>query len=1291
VGAADAGLLGHLGGRGSLAADFRPAQQGDLAPAGLRAKANANLAALEVLAALRAEGRPADPAEQAVLARWSGWGALPGVFDERDTTWTALRGELRRHLDGRAWDAARRTVLNAHYSPAEVAEAIWTAVTELGFTGGRVLEPGCGSGNFIGLTPQGVPVEMVGVELDPTTAAIAQALYTTATIRAEGFETTRFPDGFFDLTVGNVPFAKVAMHDPEHNPGRLTLHNHFIVKSLALTRPGGLVAVVTSRFTLDARNPAARRTMSELADLVGALRLPAGALRAAAGTDAISDVLILRRREPGREPSGEAWEHVVPVATPDGDVTVNEYFARHPDRILGQLRASGGQYSATDLDVIPGPEPLADRLAEARRRVVAEACGAGLGWAARTGAAPSATAGADVGRSHKEGAILLARSVAAGFEPTEPKEGRFFRVVNGVAEPFEPKPAKDRAELAALLGLRDAFIELLELEATTRDDEVCSAARRTLNQRYDAYAARWGPLNRFSLVRTGRVDPDTGETLFRQARPAMGGFRDDPDARSVMAVEVFDPETQTATKAAVFHRRVVTPREPRRGADTAQDALAICLDERGRVDLDVISGLLGVDATTARAELAELVWDDPQTGRVVPAAEYLSGDVRAKLAAADVATATDPRRRANVEALTRIMPADLGPAEINARLGAPWIPTGDVARFIAEVLGPTAVVEYVPVTATWGVQVPSWQRNTVAVTSTWGTSRADAISLVVASLNQRPATVYDALDDGRRILNPAETLAAREKQEALEERFAAWVREDPTRAQRLADEYNRLFNSTVLPAYDGAHLSLSGLAADFRPHAHQRVAVWRILSQPTVLLAHDVGAGKTATMAMAAMELHRLGLVHKPAFVVPNHMLDQFSRELAQLYPRAKILVAERDDTSAAARREFVARCATGDWEAVVITASTFGRIPVSHQTRIGFMEKRIAELRQAAAESKEGLTVKRLEAHIARMEQRHERLLAASEKDDGVRFEQTGIDYLFVDEAHHFKNRPFATNIAGVGGQGSQRAEDLEMKLDYLRSRHGPRVATFATATPVANSLAEMWVMQAYLQPHRLAATGVTSFDAWAATFGRTVTALELAPDGGSYRLSTRFARFRNVPELLTMFRETADVRSATQLALKIPAVTGGHPSTVVVPASDQLTAYVAELVERAERVRSRLVRPDEDNMLKISGDGRRAALDLRLVGHPLDPAGGKITAAANHIAAIHAAHKATRYADPSGEAAARPGALQTVFCDLGTPQPDGRWSVYEELRSQLALRSVPPSMVRFVHEAADDRAKAE
>ena len=1146
-----------------------------------------------MLARLATTGDPPAAADQQALARWSGWGALPGVFDDTDDRWAPTRTRLRGLLSDAEWTAARRSTLNAHYTDPSLVATIWALADQLGFGDGRVLEPGCGSGTFLGLAPDRAGIELVGVELEPITARIAQHLYPHSQIRAEGFEHSRFAEASFDLVVGNVPFGKVALHDPVHNHARHSIHNYFLIKALHLTRPGGLVLCLTSRFTLDARNPAARRELAALGDLVGAVRLPNGAHRATAGTDVITDLLVLRRRPPDATPAEVAWERTTMVDTASGPVEINEYFADRPDLVVGDLGVERGVYNDTDLTVrLPADTDLAARFADAAAVLARDAAGRGLTLTLtpRSDPSPTPATAEPVAANGKEGSLHVSGT------------GLFHRIVDGRALRYEPAPKTDRDELVALLAVRDAVLALLDIQARTGDDTAFADAQRLLNVGYDTYTARFGPLNRYRLARTGHVDPDTGADRYRRVFPRMGGFGVDPDYQTVLALEHFDPDTQTATKADIFTTRILGPRPPRLGADSAAEALAITLDTTGTADLARIAQLLGVTADAARAELGTLVYDDPASGRLEPAERYLAGDVRTKLRQADAAAATDPRYRLNVEALTVVVPDDLGPTEIDARLGAPWIPVSDIEAFAAEVLAADSVlIEHAPVTATWAVTASTWHRRTVTATSEFGTARADAISLLDASLNQRAATVYDTLDDGARVTNPAETLAAREKQDALETRFAAWLWEHPERAARLAGHYNELFNSVVLPRYDGRHLTLPGLAATFDPHQHQRDAVWRILSAGDTLLAHAVGAGKTATMVIAGMELRRLALAAKPAYVVPNHMLEQFARELLQLYPQARLLVATRDDMSAAGRKRFVARCATGDWDAVVLTHSAFERIPLSAATRAEFLGERIGEYRAAATASAngKGLTVKRLEAMIARLEERHAQLQAAERKDDGATFEQSGIDFLFVDEAHAYKNRPFPTRIQGVGGQGSHRAEDLDVKLWWLR-RHHDRAACLATATPIANTVAEMYVTQTYLQPATLATAGIDQFDAWAATFGATVTALELAPDGASYRMTTRFARYRNVPELLTLFRQIADVRTTDQLALPTPQLAGGKPETVIVAASAQLTDYVTTLAERADAVRNRRVDPTEDNMLKISGDGRRAALDLRLVERP-------------------------------------------------------------------------------------------
>ena len=886
------------------------------------------------------------------------------------------------------------------------------------------------------------------------------------------------------------------------------------------------------------------------------------------------------------------------------------------------------------------------------------------------------------------------------FEISHAQEGSFVtddrnavgRLTAGVVSTYEPRVAKDKNELIRLVGLRDAARAVLAVQVDNRTEGDLAATQSTLQERYRSYVRVYGPINRSSQARTGRRDPETGDEIMRRVRPRMGGFRDDPDWPLVAALEVFDDDTQEARPAAIFTERVIDPPHERHGVDTPEEAVAVCLDESGAITIDRAAELLGTDPDSARRQLGDLVYEDPATQGLVPAPHYLSGNIRQKLDMARSAATEDPRFGGNVIALERVLPRQLEPSEITARLGAPWIASPDIEAFCSEVLGATVDVEHLPEMGSWSARLRDGSRRSVALSSEWGTGRADAVTLLDAALNQRLHTVSDATEDGRRVRNDAETLAARDKQEALTVRFSEWVWSEPTRSARLADRYNELFSSTVLPTHDGSHLTLPGIAGHFTPRPHQRDAVARILTDGRALLAHAVGAGKTATMVMAAMEQRRLGSVSKPAVVVPNHMLEQFSREWLQLYPTARILVADRERLSKDRRKEFVARAATGDWDGIIFTQSGFARLPLGGELMRGYLGEEIETARRALAGSKDGkgLSVKRLERRISQLEETYKRLLAEHSKDDGVRFEETGVDFVYVDEAHAYKNRRVDSSIDGVGGTGSQRAQDLDAKLWALRQIHGPRVVAFATATPVANSMAELWVMQSYLHPDLLDQVELRAFDAWAATFGRTHTALELAPDGSSYRMQTRFARFQNVPELLTLYRQVADVRTTEDLDLPTPELVGGKAETVVVDPSDRLVDYVSDLAGRAERIRNRAVDPSEDNMLKVTGDGRRAALDLRLVGEEADRDGGKLVVAAQRIAAIHHATRDNTYADEHGQLTIRPGALQLVFCDVSTPAGDG-WNAYDDLRNQLVRRGVDRDQIRYMQSAKTDVAKAQ
>jgi len=1230
--------------------------------------------------------------------------------------WQPLAVQLRGLLDEPAWRAARASTLNAHYTATWVASAMWDTVERLGFDGGRVLEPGCGSGNFLGLAPRHGDCELVGVEADPTTATVAGLLYPDAVIHPTPFEKTALGEASFELVVGNVPFANVTPHDPVGNRDGWSLHNYFIARSAALLRPGGLMAVITSRFTLDAVDPRFRTALAQRMDLLGAIRLPQTAFAVVAGTNAITDILILRRHDNDGAALSDPqprWLNVSPLITTDGSngdpPMVNDWFLTDPDRrVCGTLTVGRGQYRAGDLVVTAPKDPAGtlhtqlDHLVHAahqqRRLAPTPQTTNPVGCApdastrdGRVGAAPVSDSVAASGRvegrdvsSLPDGSIVALR------------DGTFARTVGTDLEAVKP-PSTQRRELRELIGLRDTVMDLLDAETADAPEDDLDRQRAELNDAYDRYVAHHGPINRSVSTRTGRRDPATGEPSVTRRFPRMGGFRSDPGWAVVSALERYDDETGTATKANILTERVIRPRQPITRVDTPADAIAVSLDRTGHVDLAVIADVLGTDETDAQRRVADLVWLNPETRRYETTDDYLSGNVRRKLAAAEAAAVDDDSFRANVAALRDALPTDLGPAEIDAALGAPWIDPSDIEAFIRDVLGASDVsVTHDPVIAAWTVGVSSWQRKSVEMTSTWGTARRSGAELVEAALNQRPVTIYDTLADGARVVNETETMAARDKLDQLTDRFRTWVWEDPGRTDRLCGAYNERFNSIVLRRFDGNHLQLPGLADWFVPHPHQRDAVWRIVNQGDVLLAHVVGAGKTATMVMAASEMRRLGLVNKPCFVVPNHMLEQFTREFLQLYPKARVLAANFGGTTLEDRRRFVAQCATGDWDGVILTRESFRAIPVTTATEEAFLRQRLDALEAALEQARtERPTVKELEKALAREQARVEKLLNAPARDDSLCFEQTGVDYVFVDESHGYKGKRVWSRIPDVTATESQRATDLDMKLSWLRQRNPHRVATFATGTPIANAIAEMWVMQSFVQPGVLAEAGCEHFDAWAATFASTVTSLELKPSGGGYQQKTRFARYRNVPELLRLFHANADVRTAGDLDLPTPNVTDTEP-IVAVPASPQLTAYVESLVVRAERVKQRAVQPTEDNMLKITGDGRKAALDLRLVrnadGVDQSPVGShKIAACAERVAKIWADTVDRTYLDEHGQDSPNRGALQLVFCDIGTPKADGSWSAYGELRRQLVAHGIPAERVRFVHEARNDREKAE
>ncbi|TDP38560.1 N12 class adenine-specific DNA methylase [Nocardia ignorata] len=1328
-------------------AEWLPAPEVEI-PRSPQRRIEANLAAIQTIQVLERDNRTPTPAERETLAKWTSWGAAAAIFDAEREEFRVDAESLRTLIGETGWKQANRTVLNAHYTDPMIVRAMWDHLQSLGFVDGRVLEPGCGAGAFIGRAPESARV--TGVELDSTTARIAQALYPHADIRVESFADTRLPEGHFDAAIGNVPFSSTRLHDPVHNTGEHSMHDHFILKSLALTKPGGVVAVVTSSFTLDKKNPSARREIAAHADFLGAVRLPNGTHRRVAGTDVVTDILILRRRDGAARRLGGPYELAtsteVPLAKDAGEaeVVVNEYFLNNPDMVLGELRAGTSIYGGLAV-VVHGRGDLEQQLREALDRIARQALDEGIAHQPRELVAGERRAAASAPGDANEFPGHL-RATTQGFEA--------LHVDGTYSELTIPKTQAE--ELRALLGLRDTAVALLENEAANAEDsDEIEALRTRLNRRYDHYTERFGPINRCTWHPTGRVD-DAGEPVMSVRRPpVMRVFRDDPHAPIVLALEDYDATTDAAVKMAIMRQRVVAPRTPRTGADTAEDAVAICLDTHGRIDLPVIAGLLGSDDAQALAQCRGLIYPDPaDDGRFVPAAEYLSGNVRLKLDQARDAAATNPETYSdNVTALTGVIPVDLGPAEIDARLGAVWIDAPDVQAFLNEVLNDDTITVEHTKAGEWKV---TGGRRGVLATQEFGTARVPAPKLAQALLRQAPVRVFDPDENGEaRIPNPTETEAANEKAEQLNERFSEWVWENPVRAARLSEEYNRRFNNLVLRNYetDGKMLSLPGLSRVYTPRPHQRAAVARMIAEPNVGLFHAVGAGKTLEMAMGVMELKRLGLVNKPAIMVPNSMLDQFAREFLQAYPQARILAAGTEDLAGEKRRQFVARAATGDWDAIILTRGSFQRLEVARDTAHWYFDREIQPRREYLAELMAGgakrTTVKRIEDAILKSEEKLKKKVGGP-TDPGITFEQTGIDYLVVDELHDFKNLATDTQIESAAIAGSQRAQKLHMVVEYLRDKHGGRAITGATATPLANSITEAYVVQRYLRPDLLEDAGIRNFDEWAATFGRTRTELEMSVDGNSWSLKTRLVGFRNVVELQRMFHVAADVKLPEDLKLPVPKLArraDGEraPEVISVPATDTQLEYVRELGERAQKVKSRAVDPTTDNMLKISSDGRAAALDLRLVrslglgsrsvsAHEDRPmldiaAGGSIArhlhakspspATARYVALYSAmsrdqpdeevgedqfglkleaaadwmfdkwqAAKDQVFLGRDGQPHPRRGGLVLAFCDLGTPGED--WNAYDELKTKLIVRGAPAELFAYIHDAKNDKGKA-
>ncbi|HVB46454.1 MAG TPA: tyrosine-type recombinase/integrase [Streptosporangiaceae bacterium] len=1255
-------------------------------------RARAGLRALEALDRLGEGGSEPAAADLEELRGWAGWGPMAAAFaPNRSGAWKEIGERLEWLLPPEQLREAQQATPNAFYTPPGTAAGCWQILRHLGFAGGAILEPGCGAGAFMSATPAGVPVAWTGVERDPVTARIAALLHPGAAILNERMQNAALPAHSMDAVLGNVPFGETAVYDPTApKPVTRSLHNYCIWRSVRALKPGGVAVLITSRYTLDARDQAARLAIADEADLIGAIRLPGKAL-SPGGTEVVADILVLRRRDGQGEPADQAWietsqlSDIRPELPWMYDERISQWFVTNPRMVLGELhpeRAAG--YGRTvRVDWPAEAPPIEQALAETARRLAARARAGGLIWNPPPTQIPAA---GDLGvpqraDGRKEQSFHLA-------------DGTVVQVRDGLLIPAG-KQGKELAELTALIRLRDAAAGLLDAEADyERSEESLAPLRARLNTAYDQYVAAYGPLNRATIT-TGDADPETGLATFSRRRPRMGGFRQDPDYATVLALENYDDETGLAAKAAIFSRRVnQRPDRPER-AGTPAEAIRICLDARGCLDLTVIGRLLDIPPDEVPDRLGGLAYLDPASGDWVTTEEYLSGDVRTKLAEARAAAGKargaeagggSPDWQANIAALEEVQPGDLGPDEIRAKLGAPWIPPDDIRVFAAETLGYPPAVTYLTVIAQWEVKIGRGLADTAAATEEWGTGRIDGYRLLELALNGKAPVVYDTVttpDGGEtRVRNQAETMLAEEKQRALAARFGEWAWEDPRRCDRLCAEYNRRFNSVVLRRYDGSHLTFPGLASGFAPYPHQLDMVHRIISTPASLCPYPVGTGKTPTMFLTARKLKELGQAAKPLIIVPNHLLEQTAREGKRLFPAARILMAAREDlASAQARKLFAARCATGDWDAVVMTHSAFTAIPVHPATQAAHLTDLAAKYRQALTADPGGgrRTVKQLAMMVDAFETRA-RTLLAHRTDDGVWFEHLGCDFAMVDEAHYFKNLGLPVRTDGFSVAASKRATDLDMKLTLLRER-GSKVAALFTGTPVSNSLLEMYVLQHYLHPQRLGQVGLHSADAWAATFVEFATAVEVTPDGTGFRLKRRPSKFENVPELLTLFGEVADLREPGSFAVQRP---GARHHAVVISPSAELRAYAAGLAERADKVRQ--VDSHTDNMLKICSDGRKAALDLELVGITAQRA-GKVGAVIANVARIY--HDTRELTLPGDDPAAPRGGFQIVFCDLGTPGANGS-QVYGKIRAGLIAAGVPASGIRFIHDASTDLAKA-
>ena len=1234
----------------------------DLGVGGPKQKFARNIEAIRTLFQLEQEHRGATAEEQQVLSQYVGWGGLADAFDPGKDNWAKEYAELKGLLSEDEYAAARSSTLNAHYTSPTVIRSIYDAVERMGFRSGNILEPSMGVGNFFGMLPDSMAgSRLYGVELDSITGRIAQKLYPQADITVAGFETTDRRD-FYDLAVGNVPFGQYKVNDKAYNKLGFSIHNYFFAKAIDQVRPGGIVAFVTSRYTMDSKDSTARKHMAERADLLGAIRLPNNAFRANAGTDVVSDIIFLQKRD---RPIDHEPDWVQLGKTEDG-FDINQYFVDHPEMVLGELTTESTQYGREELTVAPiEGANLADQLAEAVQHIEGQYTAAEVDTP-------------DIAEEEATRRTLPADPEVKNFAYTV-VDGEVFYRENSVMTQVElSDTAKGR--VTGMVELRQIVKDLIDQQLNDFPDEDIKETQAKLNAAYDAFTAKYGLLN----------DRKNGR-LFEQ----------DSSYYLLCSLENLDEQGQLKSKAAMFTKRTIRPERTVTSVDTPSEALAVSIGEHGKVDLPYMAELLGTPGEYGRitTELSGVIFKNPSADPTDPEAgwqmadEYLSGDVRAKLRMAQFAAETNPEFVVNVDALTKAQPRELEASEIDVRLGATWLDPDIIQKFMTETfqipyyLRHAVKVRYSPYTAEWRVEgKTATGRGDIISSETYGTSRANAYKILEETLNLKDVRIYDTIEDAegkpKRVLNKRETMLAQQKQQAIKDAFANWVWQDPQRRIALVRQYNELFNSTRPREYDGSHIHFVGMNPEITLREHQRNAIAHVLYGGNTLLAHEVGAGKTYEMAASAMEAKRLGLCQKSLFVVPNHLTEQWASEFLNLYPNAKLLVARRKDFETANRKKFCARIATGDYDAVIIGHSQFERIPLSFERQERIIQEQIDETLAAINELKahagENFSIKQMEKTRKTLETKLEKLRSDERKDDVITFEQLGVDRLFVDESHFYKNLFLTTkmrNVAGLSTSEAQKSSDMFGKCRYLDEITGGRGVVFATGTPVSNSMTELYTVMRYLQYSTLQQKKLTHFDCWASTFGETTTAIELAPEGTGYRARTRFAKFFNLPELMSMFKEVADIKTSDQLHLPVPEA---KFETVVAKPSDIQKEMVQELSKRAAEIHSGTVDASVDNMLCVTNDGRKIGLDVRLMNPMLpDDPNSKLNVCVQNVLKIWEEGKDQKL-------------TQLLFCDLSTPKNDGNFNVYDDIRKKLVAAGVPENEIEFIHNADTEAKKA-